>query len=144
MQPVIHPIPAKENPRGIARVSIARPGCCAACKCCAADPGSKYWLAPLGPGSAAQLTGRCFTSPGERCTASGTNDLAADVTADDIAEQHPALALELHQLQLADRGEIGRRGVDLDTRQQDFGAEILQACGLLHDVFAGQVVAALF
>src|SRR5487761_2310857 len=68
---------------------------------------------------------------------------AADVAADDVAEQHPSLALELHQLKLADRGEIGWRGVDLDAGQQDFGSEILEVCGLLHDIFAGEVVAAL-
>jgi len=33
---------------------------------------------------------------------------APDVAADDVAEQLPLLALELHQLKLADRGEIGR------------------------------------
>jgi hypothetical protein len=32
-------------------------------------------LAALGPGSAAQRAGRCFASPGERCTASGTRDM---------------------------------------------------------------------
>ncbi len=33
------------------------------------------YLASLGPGSAAQRAGRCFASPGERCTASGTRDM---------------------------------------------------------------------
>ena len=38
----------------------------------------------------------------------GVYTKAADVGADDLAEQFPFVALELHQLQLADRGEIIR------------------------------------
>src|ERR1035441_6479079 len=68
---------------------------------------------------------------------------ASDVGADDVAEQLPFLALELHQLKLAERGKIGRAGIDLDAGQQDLGPEILEICRLLHDVFAGEVVAAL-
>src|SRR5713226_4628642 len=50
---------------------------------------------------------------------------AADVGADDDTEQFPLLALEPHQLKLADRGEIGRAGVDLDAGQQHFRPEVL-------------------
>ena len=59
-----------------------------------------------------------------------------------LAEQLPALALELHQLQLRDRRKVGRRGVDLDARQQAAKLEVLDARRLLHDVLARQVVAA--
>src|SRR5579862_8900050 len=52
---------------------------------------------------------------------------AADLAADDVAEQHPAFALEHLQLKLANRGEIGARGVDLDAGQQHLGAVVLQA-----------------
>src|SRR5690242_18832190 len=43
--------------------------------------------------------------------------LVADFSGQDVAEQMPGLAVELHQLHLLDRKEIIRRGVDLDTRQ---------------------------
>src|SRR3954453_2021934 len=69
--------------------------------------------------------------------------LAADVGADHVSEQLPLLALELLELKLADRREIGRRGVDLDARQQRLGAEVLQARRLLYDVLAREIVAAL-
>src|SRR3981189_33525 len=59
---------------------------------------------------------------------------APDVGADDVAEQLPLVALELHQLQLADRSEIVRAGVDLDARQQHFGTKVLQVRGLLHNI----------
>src|ERR1019366_3977446 len=128
-----------QPPRDHARVLESVPRMLRSTRCCAADPGPHTGSPPMDPGSAAQREGRC--------TASGTPgvliQLAADVAADDIAEQLPPLALEALQLKLADRGEDGRRGVDLDAGQQDFGAEILEACGLLHDVFAGEVVAAL-
>src|SRR5216683_3700638 len=67
---------------------------------------------------------------------------AADIGADDVAEQVPLLAVEFHQLKLADRREIIRAGIDLDAGQQDFGPEILQVSRLLHDVFASEIVAA--
>src|SRR5216684_5489914 len=69
--------------------------------------------------------------------------LAADVRADDVAEALPCVALEAHQLQLRQRSEIGGAGVNLDAGQQAAEFEILDAGGLLHDVFAGEVVAAL-
>src|SRR2546430_7222557 len=68
---------------------------------------------------------------------------AAHVAGDDVAEQFPPLALEPLQLQLADRGEVGRRGIDGDAGQQDFGAEVLEVGRLLHDVCTGEVVVAL-
>src|SRR4051794_31071091 len=40
---------------------------------------------------------------------------AADVSADHIAEQIPLLALELHELKLADRCIVSRAGVNLDA-----------------------------
>src|ERR1700681_4005071 len=68
---------------------------------------------------------------------------APDVSADDVAEQLPPLALEALQLQLADRGKIGRAGVDHHAGQKNFGAEILQVGCLFHDVLAGEIVTAL-
>ena len=76
---VIHPIAAKENPRGL----------------------------PAGALVARKWAGQVFES-----------QLAADVAAHDLAEQLPGFALELLQLDLRDRREVGRRGVDLDARQQ--------------------------
>src|SRR6202158_546430 len=63
---------------------------------------------------------------------------------DDIAEQLPAFAIELHQLHLLDRKEIVRAGVDLDPRQQHIDGKILQVCGLLHHILARKIVTALF
>src|SRR3569833_895240 len=68
---------------------------------------------------------------------------AGDVRGDHVAEQLPALTLEAHQLKLADRREIGRRGIDGDARQQHLGAEITQARRLLHVVLTREIVAAL-
>src|SRR4029077_1364281 len=48
------------------------------------------------------------------------------------AEQVPALALEAHHLQLLERGEIGRAGLDPGARQIDADLEI-QIGRLLHD-----------
>src|ERR1700712_3175718 len=42
----------------------------------------------------------------------------AEFAADDVAEQLPAVALELHQLQLFDRLEIVGTGGQRDARQQ--------------------------
>src|SRR5258708_12660002 len=60
---------------------------------------------------------------------------AADIGADDVAEQVPLLAVEFHQLKLADRREIIRAGVDLDAAHHDFGPELLPPPRLIHDVF---------
>ena len=54
-----------------------------------------------------------------------------------------AVAVELHQPHLLDRAEIGRPGVDGNTRQNERALKILQRRGLPHDVLARQVVAAL-
>src|SRR6476660_9774493 len=70
--------------------------------------------------------------------------LVAELAADDVTEQLPFLALEPLHLKLIDRGEVGRRGVDRDARQQGVGRKLLQACSLLHDVFTGEVIAAHF
>ena len=60
-----------------------------------------------------------------------------------LAEQHPALAVEARELQLLERIEVGRTGVDLDPGQQHRQLEILEAGGLPHHVLARQLVAAL-
>src|SRR5215472_13417824 len=49
---------------------------------------------------------------------------AADVAGNDVAEQLPLLALEPHQLKLADRSEIGGPGVDVDPGQQHLGTKV--------------------
>src|SRR6185437_15431381 len=58
---------------------------------------------------------------------------------EDRAEQFPALAVELHHLQLLVDAVIIRRGVDGDARQQQIELNVLQAGGLLQHVLAGQV-----
>ena len=44
--------------------------------------------------------------------------LTADVAVHNLAKQFPRFALELLQLDLRDRSEVGRAGVDLDAGQQ--------------------------
>src|SRR5260370_12783102 len=68
--------------------------------------------------------------------------VADQLAADDIAEQLPAFALELHQLQLLDRLKIVRARGERDAGQQPALRELLEAGRLFHDVAAGQVVAA--
>src|SRR6185503_21108854 len=68
--------------------------------------------------------------------------LTADVSVHDLAKQLPCFALELLQLDLRDRGEVGRAGVDLDAGQQATELESLDVGGLFHDVFARQIIAA--
>src|SRR4029079_12984093 len=58
--------------------------------------------------------------------------LAAHAAREDFAEALPGIALELHQLHLRDRREVGRRRVNLDTRQQTIELEPLNAGPLLH------------
>src|SRR3954452_19241077 len=67
---------------------------------------------------------------------------AADVAADDLTEQVPLVALELHQLKLRDRSEVGRAGVDLDAGQQAAELQILDVGRLLHDVLSREIVTA--
>ena len=50
-------------------------GCVPRAKRCAADPGSIVLPHRLGSRLCGASSGRCFASPGERCTASGTRDL---------------------------------------------------------------------
>src|SRR3954463_15074572 len=68
--------------------------------------------------------------------------LAADVAAQDLAEQFPSLALELLQLNLRDRREVGRAGVDLDAGQQATEFKPLDVGRLFHDVLTREVIAA--
>src|SRR5260370_30285987 len=58
------------------------------------------------------------------------------------SEQLPALAREAHHLQLLERREIGRAGLDPGSGQIHADLEV-QVGRLPHDVFAGEVVAAL-
>jgi hypothetical protein len=70
--------------------------------------------------------------------------LLADLATDDIAEQFPTLALEFPELKLLDRSEVSRAGVDRDAGQEPFQLQTLDASGLLHDICAGNIVAAFF
>src|SRR6202011_2795070 len=70
--------------------------------------------------------------------------LFADLATDDIAEQFPTLALEFPELKLLDRSEVSCTRVDRDPGQQPFELQTLDARGLLHDIRAGKIVAALF
>src|SRR3979409_2216470 len=47
----------------------------------------------------------------------------ADLAGDDVAEQFPGLAVELHELHLLDREIVIRRGVDLDAGQHQVGVK---------------------
>src|ERR1700749_676640 len=58
------------------------------------------------------------------------------------AEPLPGLALETLHLQLLDRREIARAGLDLGAGQIDADLEV-QVRDLLHHVFTRQIVAAL-
>src|SRR4051812_34000895 len=68
---------------------------------------------------------------------------ASDLAVQDRPERLERLALELTHLHLFDRVEVRRTGVDLDARQRHAGFEILQIGGLVHDILAREVVAAL-
>src|SRR6266481_7625531 len=78
--------------------------------------------------------------PGVRQQMLSTNFSAA---ADDISEKLPLFSLQSNHAHLFDRSEVRSTGVDRNSRKQDVGSEIRQAGGLLHDVFAGEVIAAL-
>jgi hypothetical protein len=70
--------------------------------------------------------------------------LLANLATDDIAEQFPTLALEFPELKLLDRSEVSCAGVDRDAGQEPFQLQTLDARGLLHDIRAGKIVAAVF
>src|SRR3981189_1349127 len=69
---------------------------------------------------------------------------ASDVAVDDVAEAFPGLALEFHELNRGDRGEVSGTGIDLDAREQAAELQILDAGRLLHDVLAREIVATVF
>ena len=75
--------------------------------------------------------------------AASISALFADLATDDIAEQFPTLALEFPELKLLDRSEVSRAGVDRDAGQEPFLLQTPDARGLLHDIRAGKIVAAL-
>src|SRR5689334_7300076 len=60
----------------------------------------------------------------------------------DRAEPVPGFALEALHLQLLDRGEVGRAGLDLRAGQIDADLEV-EVRRLLHDVLSREIVAAL-
>src|SRR5262249_17745069 len=62
---------------------------------------------------------------------------------DDVTEQVPFAVGEAHHLELLDRREVGRAGVDLDAGHDRGRGEIFQVCRLLHHGCAREVVAAL-
>src|SRR6266571_5255261 len=69
--------------------------------------------------------------------------LARSLGRDHLSERLKALALETLHFHRLDRIEIGGAGVDLDALDYHRQLETLNTCSLLHDVGAGQVVAAL-
>src|SRR5260370_20410353 len=58
--------------RGHTALELSCPGCCAARKRCAADPGPMLYASLRVPALRSSVTGQCFALPGECCTASGT------------------------------------------------------------------------
>src|SRR5262245_18025981 len=66
-----------------------------------------------------------------------TVDLLLPVGVEEIAEQHPALPVELRQLLLLDGREVHRARVDPDAGQEERQLEVLHVRRLLHDVLAG-------
>src|SRR6185312_6973860 len=71
-----------------------------------------------------------------------TDALRTLLAGHDRAEPLPGLALESLHLQLLDRREIGRAGLDLGARQIDADLEVQVRC-LLHHIRAGEIVSAL-
>src|SRR6185437_9756831 len=65
-------------------------------------------------------------------------DPAASSASEDLADQDPGLAVELLELHLLDREEIGWAGVDGDPRQQHRRLDVLEVRRLLHHVLARQ------
>src|SRR5258707_14417997 len=61
----------------------------------------------------------------------------------DGPETLPARAIEPVHLHLLDRVVIRRRRIDLDAGQQEVKLQVLQALGLLQDVGAREIIAAL-
>src|SRR5688572_28930631 len=113
----------------------------------AGNPNGRRLLA--WPGEASRVAVRP-TRPGGRRRAPGDRDAPTTQTGSlllagvvKLAEEDPALAVELRELLLLDRGVIGRAGVDLDARQQQRELDVLQTRRLLHDVLAAQVVSRL-
>src|SRR6266567_2214888 len=110
---------------------------------------------------AVQRTSRCTAEPGPATTPCevwapdqhritpqarraaqhpGQKRSAADVAADDVAEQLPGIALEPHELQLRKRGKVGGAGVDLDAGQQATELKPSYVGRLPHDVLACEIV----
>src|SRR3954469_23511214 len=123
-------------------MNFARPGRDAARSPCEAvlrrtgtlpEAGARY-----GPGSAAHRSAKSYAL---RCVR-GTSPLLR-VTVDDRAEQLPVLAGKPHHLDLFDRIEIGRRGLDADARNIGVDLEI-HVGNNLHDVLTCKIVAAAF
>src|SRR5689334_662579 len=65
-------------------------------------------------------------APGRRCRPAREKLFAfRGLAVDDGAKQLPLLALQAHQLRLADRGRPRRTGVDRDAGQQQPGLDVL-------------------
>src|SRR5690348_9476153 len=62
---------------------------------------------------------------------------------DDVAEENPSFAIESLQLHLADGMEVGRAGVDENSRQHHRQLQIAEILRLPHDVLPSEVVPAL-
>src|SRR5215813_9419025 len=68
---------------------------------------------------------------------------STDRAGQQVAEQIPACAVEFAHLDLFERRKIGRRCIELDAGQRQRHDKVLEVRGLLHDVLARQLVAAL-
>src|SRR5712692_70350 len=98
------------------------------------------WLGASPPRSAVAAAIACRPR-GLPCARPDSALLLARVV--NLAEERPALAVELGELLLLDGGEVGRARVDLDAGQQQRQLEVLDIGGLPHDVLPGEIVTAL-
>src|ERR1700674_711259 len=89
------------------------------------------------PGRSPAMTKFVFSSQDE-----ASSSPAGSGILDDRSKQLPALAVELHHLQLLVDAIIGRRGSADDAGQGQVQLNVFEGGGLLHDVVAGKVVAA--
>src|SRR6476469_7054546 len=127
-------------------IRISLDFCAAPLSCCfefLGAPGIQYHLASASKKKPLRQGRRDCSFSSHRAGRPTGPESAANVGADDVSEPFPGFALELHQLQLRKRGEVAGAGVNLDAGQQPAEFKVLDARGLLHDVRARQVVAAL-
>src|ERR1700674_3484190 len=76
-------------------------------------------------------------------TLPGISRAARKCAVEKLPDRLPGSAVELHQSHFLDGAEIGRACGDRNPRQRDRASKIFQRLRLLHDVFAGEIIAAL-